>query len=81
MALQKASPGAGLLVGGMRALLAPAQNQPLMMMGERCAASQPLFWKLHFLPLVYTEVTLSENRRSLEGDQIISAVGKCLECI
>ena len=67
MALQKASPGAGLLVGGMRALLAPAQNQPLMMMGERCAASQPLFWKLHFLPLVYTEVTLSENRRSLEG--------------
>ena len=63
--LQKASPGAGRLVGGMRALLAPAQNHPLMMMGARCGASQPLFWKLHFLPLVYTEVTLSDNKRSL----------------
>ena len=71
--LQKASPGAGLLVGGMRALLAPAQNHPLMMMGARWGASQPLFWKLHFLPLVYTEVTLSKQELISE---IISAVGR-----
>lgn len=46
-------------VGWILLLFAPAQNQPLTLIGWRWAASQPLPLKLHFLPEVYTELTLS----------------------
>ena len=56
--LQKLSVLASL-VGRILLLLAPAQNQPLTLMGWRWAASQPLPLKLHLRPEVYTELTLS----------------------
>ena len=33
--------------------------QPWMLIGWSCGASQPFFWKLHFLPEVYTDPTRS----------------------
>ena len=37
-------------------------HQPWMLIGWSCGASQPFFWKLHFLPEVYTDPTRSVRR-------------------
>jgi hypothetical protein len=39
-------------VGGILVLFAPAQNQPLMLIGWKVADSQPLPAKLHLRPEV-----------------------------
>ena len=49
----------GWLVGGILPFPAPAQNHPLVLMGWRWSASQPLPLKLHFRPEVHTTDTLS----------------------
>merc|ERR1719195_472862 len=49
----------GWLVGGILPFPAPAQNHPLVLMGWRWSASQPLPLKLHFRPEVHTTETLS----------------------
>ena len=42
--------------------------QPWTLIGWSCGASQPFFWKLHFLPEVYTDPMRSvENMTSLIG--------------
>ena len=58
--LQCDSPPFLTSVFGMRVFPAPAQNQPLILMGCRCSASQPLPLKLHLRPEVQMELTLSK---------------------
>ena len=75
----------GWLVGGIL-LLPSAQNHlranpsrasgqtshPLMLIGWRWGASQPLFWKLHFRPDVWMELMLSEKKRVMSRIKIFS---------
>ena len=49
----------GVLVAGIRAFPAPAQNHPLVLIGWKIACSQPLPLKLHLRPDVQIEEMLS----------------------
>ena len=48
-----------VLVAGIRAFPAPAQNHPLVLIGWKIACSQPLPLKLHLRPDVQIEEMLS----------------------
>ena len=51
--------GAGVLVAGIRAFPAPAQNHPLTLIGWKMSCSHPLPLKLHLRPDVQIEEMLS----------------------
>ena len=54
-----------VFVAGNLAFPAPVQNQPFTLIGWKCAASQPLPWKLHLRPEVYIDVMLSTDEREI----------------
>ena len=60
-------------VFGMRVFPAPAQNQPLILMGCRCSASQPLPLKLHLRPEVQMELTLSAKSECIQFSKTVLA--------
>ena len=66
-------------VFGMRVFPAPAQNQPLILMGCRCSASQPLPLKLHLRPEVQMELTLSAKSECIQFSKtnVLAWLGTC----